>query len=99
MPRQHFFFGRRRFRARFCNSNLHRSFPDVILKRSLPRNSKLTALTIFALPLPVITALVSLHCHGAGSPNTGFANPTAASESTGSGASVAGGQTITSFII
>ena len=70
--------------------------------RSLPRNSKLAALTLFALPLPVIAAVLSLHWHSAGFTNAGLADPTTTNEgieSRGSAASVAGGQTITSFII
>ena len=56
------------------------------------RTLRLAALTIFALPLPVIAALVSVHCHGAG--------PTETSESFEAlDPALSGGQAITSFIV
>jgi hypothetical protein len=72
----------------------------VILKKSLTRTSKLAALTIFGLPLPLIAALVSVHCHGAGFTNGGLADPTETGESFEAlDPAAAGGQTITSFIV
>lgn len=72
----------------------------MILNRSTMRSSKLALLTIFALPLPVIAALVSIHCHGAALTTerrtvTGNDQPI----DIRSNATIAGGQTITSFIV
>jgi hypothetical protein len=64
------------------------------------RNSTLAALTLFALPLPVVAALVSLHCQSAGSKTNGLANPAEISESLkATGPAPASGQSITNFIV
>lgn len=64
------------------------------------RNSKLAALTLLALPLPVIAALVSVHCHSAGFSDAGLAGLTETSESLEMNSSAAaGGQAITSFLV
>lgn len=63
---------------------------------------KLAGLTIFALPLPLIAVMFSVHCHGAGFPIGDLADENArnvAVESPASRLSVAGGQSITSLMI
>ena len=59
-------------------------------------NSKLAFLTIFALPVPVIAALVSIHCQGAALTDS-FANDPAAVKLLSP--ATAGGQSITSIIL
>jgi hypothetical protein len=62
------------------------------------RNSKLAILTILALPLPVIAALVSFHCHGATFSNDLISRNEIATEQVSQQRTNAG-QTITSFLI
>lgn len=73
----------------------------MILNRSRMRKSKLAFLTMFALPLPVIAALVSIHCHGAALTNElrNTANDSDQPIDVRSNAAIDGGQTITSFIV
>src|SRR5687768_448407 len=59
-------------------------------------NSKLAFLTIFALPVPVIAALVGIHCQGAAFTDS-FANDRAAERL--SDPATAGGQSITSITL
>ncbi len=64
------------------------------------RNLKLATLTLFALPLPVVAALVSVHCHSAGLTTNGLADRTETSESLkATGPAARGSQSITSFIV
>ena len=68
--------------------------------KSLMRNSKLVVLTLFALPLPVIAALVSAHCQGAGFTNSSLLVPAETGEYENARAVAASaGQAITSFIV
>lgn len=60
------------------------------------RSSKLAFLTIFALPVPVIAALVSIHCQGAAFGDT-FVNEPFVESLVDPG--TAGGQSLTSFIL
>jgi hypothetical protein len=62
------------------------------------KNRSLAALTIFALPLPVIAALISVHCHGAGLTNNALIVEDGDGEQMTQQAMNAG-QTITNFII
>ncbi|MEK6282920.1 MAG: right-handed parallel beta-helix repeat-containing protein [Acidobacteriota bacterium] len=67
----------------------------------MTRHSKLAGLTVCALPLLVIATLLSSNWHDAGFTNALLADPAVneSIESRRSPVSVAGGQTITSFII
>ena len=67
--------------------------------KGLIRNSKLAALTLFALPLPVIAALISVQCSGASFSDPGLAGLTETGESLTNSSAAPGGQTITSFIV
>src|SRR5688572_30072273 len=68
--------------------------------KGLIRNSKLAVLTLFALPLPVIAALISVQCSGAGFADPGLAGLTETSDSLLMNSSpVAAGQAITRLVV